>query len=100
MQREAIQQILSLMQTNGVTIADLMQPVAARSKINQVHIIGGRWIEELSPAEWAARGVQAEHPSDAYEMEFDVPISAAPDGSIWAWIGPGVEVLPDRVRKD
>ncbi len=93
---KAVQQIVALMQAHGVTTADLMRPVAAPGKISQVHILGGRWIEELSPQEWAARGAEGERPTDAYEMEFDVPLVAGPDGTLWAWIGPGVEILPDR----
>jgi hypothetical protein len=94
--KEAIQQIRELMQRHAVSTADLMQPVTAPEKVTQVHITGGRWIEELSPTEWAARGAQGERPSDTYEMEFDTPLAVAPDGTVWAWIGPSVEILPDR----
>ncbi len=93
---EAIQQVSELMRANGVTMADLMHPVSSPHKIEQVHIIGGRWIEDFTPEEWAARGEQADHPSDAYEMEFDTPLVVGLDGSVWAWIGAGVEILPDR----
>ncbi len=93
---KAIQQLIDLIQANGITIADLMHPLSAPHKIDRVHVSGGRWIEDFTPQEWAARGEQAAHPSDTFEMEFDVPLAVGPDGSLWAWIGPGLEVLPNR----
>lgn len=96
---KAIATVIEMMQAHGVTMADLMHPVSAGPKITQIHITGGRWIEELTPQEWAARGGQAYSPSEAYEMEFDTPLAVGVDGSVWAWIGPSVEVLPDKASE-
>ncbi len=93
---EVVHQIFALMQSEHISMADLLRPLSAPGKVSQVHITGGRWIEDLSPAEWASRGSQAYQPSDTYEMEFDAPFSQGPDGSVWAWIGPDPQILPDR----
>ncbi len=96
---EVIQQTIELMERHQISMVDLMRPIKASTKIAQVHITGGRWIEELSPTEWAARGAQGERPTDSYEIEFDTPLSIAPDGSLWAWIGLGVEILPEKAGR-